>query len=205
VPYKDPEKRRAYCVEYNASHREEHRAYAVARYAANREREHDRKKAWREDNPEKMRAYAKTWRTENLEKARASEKKWRKENPEKERARCVAYRSAHLQEERERRAVWRRSHPVERAIANAKRRAIKLAATVGDPKAISAIYRQARENKKVRCYLCGQFIPVGQRHVDHIVPLAKGGKHTASNLAIACVSCNTSKGAKMPADVGVLL
>lgn len=33
-------------------------------------------------------------------------------------------------------------------------------------------------------------------HVDHIVPLSKGGKHELSNLTISCPSCNTSKGNK---------
>lgn len=30
-------------------------------------------------------------------------------------------------------------------------------------------------------------------HIDHIEPLAKGGKHILSNLALACPSCNLSK------------
>ncbi|MFI8830536.1 HNH endonuclease [Streptomyces afghaniensis] len=37
-------------------------------------------------------------------------------------------------------------------------------------------------------------------HVDHLVPLARGGAHSLSNLVPACQRCNTSKGAKDPYD-----
>jgi len=32
--------------------------------------------------------------------------------------------------------------------------------------------------------------------VDHITPITKGGRHVIENLTRACLSCNTSKGAK---------
>lgn len=37
-------------------------------------------------------------------------------------------------------------------------------------------------------------------HVDHYVPLSKGGKHEAANLVIACRDCNFRKHAKDPLD-----
>ena len=33
---------------------------------------------------------------------------------------------------------------------------------------------------------------------DHVIPLSKGGTHTAENVVPACKSCNSSKGAKLP-------
>ena len=33
-------------------------------------------------------------------------------------------------------------------------------------------------------------------HIDHILPVASGGKTVAENLALACVSCSLRKGAK---------
>lgn len=47
------------------------------------------------------------------------------------------------------------------------------------------------------CYWCGVKC-ARSYHVDHYVPLAKGGKHEASNLVIACPSCNKTKQAKDP-------
>jgi 5-methylcytosine-specific restriction endonuclease McrA len=49
------------------------------------------------------------------------------------------------------------------------------------------------------CYWCG----AGCKRsyvVDHYVPLAKGGTHTAENLRIACRPCNARKSAKDPLD-----
>ncbi|MEO1503139.1 MAG: HNH endonuclease [Pseudomonadota bacterium] len=34
-------------------------------------------------------------------------------------------------------------------------------------------------------------------HVDHIVPVSRGGTHDLSNLTVACPACNLSKGDKL--------
>jgi 5-methylcytosine-specific restriction endonuclease McrA len=46
-----------------------------------------------------------------------------------------------------------------------------------------------------RCAYCGQKKPLTQ---DHVVPIAMGGEHTASNVVPACGPCNSSKGARLP-------
>ena len=49
-----------------------------------------------------------------------------------------------------------------------------------------------------RCEYCG-LSQAGQEatfHIDHIIPLASGGKTTADNLALACVSCSLRKSAR---------
>ena len=109
-------------------------------------------------------------------------------------ARQVLYRAKNIEKVRK---GWREK--------DARRRAIQKEATIGDPAAIARVYDRAADGKRVRCYLCGKLIPLGKRHVDHVVPLAKGGLHTANNLAIACAACNLSKRAKMPDEVGLLL
>ena len=47
-----------------------------------------------------------------------------------------------------------------------------------------------------RCAMC--FGPYGRYHIDHIVPLARGGSNWPSNLQLLCKPCNLSKGAKDP-------
>ncbi len=48
------------------------------------------------------------------------------------------------------------------------------------------------------CQLCGKYMPdeVGLQ-VDHIIPVAKGGKTVASNLRVLCSKCNGSKSDKV--------
>lgn len=44
-----------------------------------------------------------------------------------------------------------------------------------------------------KCVYCGS---TEDLTLDHIIPLSRGGNNDASNLATACRSCNSSKGAK---------
>lgn len=45
------------------------------------------------------------------------------------------------------------------------------------------------------CTYCGQKPPAVVLEVDHIVPVAKGGKNGMDNLITACFDCNRGKGA----------
>lgn len=102
-------------------------------------------------------------------------------------------------------AAYRKTHKPDVAAWSAARRALILGATIGNLAQIKEIYQRAKEAPKIRCYLCGELIPIGHRHVDHIIPVSKGGKHQASNLAVACDKCNQSKKDKLPGEVGVLI
>ena len=52
------------------------------------------------------------------------------------------------------------------------------------------------------CLFCGD--PLGDEvpHIDHWVPISRGGSNDPDNLALLHQSCNGRKGAKMPADLG---
>lgn len=46
------------------------------------------------------------------------------------------------------------------------------------------------------CFYCEQFVSFNKRTMDHKIPLIRGGVHSASNLVMACLSCNSSKSFK---------
>lgn len=49
-----------------------------------------------------------------------------------------------------------------------------------------------------RCTICGSSANEGARlHVDHIIPIAKGGKTEPSNLRVLCERCNIGKSDKI--------
>ena len=94
----------------------------------------------------------------------------------------------------ERSRAWKKANPDRVDFSNRTRRARKNGAegthTTAD---VQAQY----ERQKGRCFWCGE--KVGDTyHVDHIVPLARGGSNWPENLVIACPHCNTSRGTKLP-------
>lgn len=49
-----------------------------------------------------------------------------------------------------------------------------------------------------RCKICGATEEDGIKlHVDHIIPVSKGGKTEMDNLRTLCNICNSGKGAKI--------
>lgn len=49
-----------------------------------------------------------------------------------------------------------------------------------------------------KCAICSKSITMrGERHLDHIQPLSKGGGHTIKNVQWTCVNCNVKKSNKI--------
>lgn len=48
-------------------------------------------------------------------------------------------------------------------------------------------------NKSIICPVCGSALSTN-RHLDHIIPLCRGGGHVRSNLRFLCGRCNTRLG-----------
>lgn len=48
-----------------------------------------------------------------------------------------------------------------------------------------------------RCAYCRSSLRT-EYHVDHIIPLARGGEHSRANIQATCPKCNLQKGAKDP-------
>lgn len=119
-------------------------------------------------------------------------------------AQAKAWRAAHSKEARVAAEAWRKAHPERwreiRRANHAIRRARLRGAAIGDAKDLHAAYNFIHAALRLRCYWCGKVVPVEDRHVDHIVPLAQGGAHAAWNLCCACAGCNLRKRAALPAE-----
>lgn len=57
-----------------------------------------------------------------------------------------------------------------------------------------------RKCAKGRCYYCGAPTPPNELTMDHIVPLARGGKSTKGNIVAACKDCNNRKKQLLPME-----
>lgn len=94
-------------------------------------------------------------------------------------------------------AEWVKQNPEKRRVISlsykARRRALEDGGiSTGD------LAKWIKAQKKV-CYWCSK--RCGRRfHVDHYIPLSKGGKHEECNLVISCPTCNLTKNARDPYD-----
>lgn len=50
------------------------------------------------------------------------------------------------------------------------------------------------------CHYCGQKISPKELTMDHIVPLARGGRSTKGNLVATCKECNNKKKTLLPLE-----
>ena len=54
------------------------------------------------------------------------------------------------------------------------------------------------------CQYCGRKAPDVVLHVDHIKPVAQGGKNSLMNLVTSCLDCNLGKGARTLSDQSIV-
>jgi 5-methylcytosine-specific restriction endonuclease McrA len=57
-----------------------------------------------------------------------------------------------------------------------------------------------RRVQKGLCAYCGKSVPPRQLTMDHVVPVARGGRSVRGNVAPACKECNNRKKLMTPAE-----
>ena len=144
--------------------------------------------------------YNRAYYANHREEVNARISEYRAAHGEETAAYLRAYRAAHIQERTAYMRSWRLAHP-EHAAAKARAAThIQRARKRGNGGSHTADDVQAQyDRQKGRCFYCAA--PVGGTyHVDHVVPLCKGGSNGPENLVIACPGCNQAKHAKHPMD-----
>lgn len=182
---------REYKRQWEIENRERLREHKRNYDEANREKVRDRQRRYRADNSESIREQKRQYRAERREKERANRRRWREQNPEK------------MKEARRR---WRIANPDMCRAHTHRRRALVLGNggtyTTNDLAAIRAA--QTDKRGRLICWLCGTPI-TDKPHLDHFIPLDKGGSNHAGNLHYTHANCNLLKGAKHPIETGRLL
>jgi 5-methylcytosine-specific restriction endonuclease McrA len=150
----------------------------------------DRMRRWRKRNPERARRQGAKDRLRLKERDPDYHRRWYQENAEKERKRSREImrkdRRDHPERERKRKRRYRAKH---RAAIQMREREKTYARRALQPYSAD-LARLMSELMTQPCSYCGAEANIT---IDHIVPLSRGGKHEAANLAPACFSCNSSK------------
>lgn len=51
------------------------------------------------------------------------------------------------------------------------------------------------------CHFCGEKFPPEELTMDHLLPVARGGKSTRGNVVVCCKECNNEKKYLTPAEM----
>jgi len=143
-------------------------------------------------NKDACRERLKKWRSENPEKVAAQYARQRKNNEQGYFERQRRYRERHkhqLFEKGRRYRAENKRYFLEKA---AQRR--KLKKDTSDGTVTNAYLTSLLASQDYRCVYCKCDLNDSGKHLDHIVPLSRGGLHTASNVQWTCPTCNLSKG-----------
>lgn len=118
---------------------------------------------------------------------------YRNADLEKNHQQQKALREKHHEYQINRLLKYRQSYP-EKYLAYNRNRAARKKAVAGKhtPQQIQEQYE--RQGKK--CYYCHKKLI--KFHVDHVVPISRGGSNDPDNLVITCAFCNQSKHDRLP-------
>ena len=155
------------------------REYNAAYYAARRDKIRADQAAARAANRENELARHAEYRAQNKEKIRASSADYYQRN----KGECAA-----------RARAWWAANPEAKRRASAARRS--RGGTIG--KLSRGIVQKLQVLQRHKCASCAQCIRTRPFELDHIVPLALGGRNEDHNIQLLCKTCNRRKHAKEP-------
>lgn len=140
----------------------------------------DKKAAYRAANPERIRAANQKHYAANAERMRADKRAYNVTNADRRAAYMHRYRADNPTAHRD----WARANP-DKVAAQRHRRRARIAKNGFETYSLTDVY----EESDYRCAYCSGPI----EHLDHIIPVAKGGADTRTNVIGACALCNQTK------------
>lgn len=153
----------------------------------NREKVNQAKRKYAEENKEQKSESDKKYRIANQNKIALRNKNWRIDNSEYLREKALAWRTNNKEHKAITDKAWAQNNKENVRNISLRRRA-RLAS--------NGIFKVTKKDivdlLNQGCLYCGG----PAQHVDHIIPVSRGGIHSIGNLTGACASCNLSKGSK---------
>jgi 5-methylcytosine-specific restriction endonuclease McrA len=146
-----------------------------------------------EEQKQKAREYARQWRKDNPDKCREYHQAYAKKYVDKERQRHKAKakreRELHPNRMRERERKYRESHPNYN-----KNKTHQYRTKMKNSGVFLILPKELKKLNNQPCVNCGT---KERLTIDHIIPIARGGRHSIGNLQSLCLFCNSSKNSKL--------
>ncbi len=170
-----------WCKDCHKIHRRQH-------YKKNKDRASQQAREWREKYPERHKANRKRYYVEHREEEKAAQIAVyveAKKDP------GFAQRCCDQVKE------WRRKHP-----ETAKAIALRSRAKRRGAEVVERVYRKkVHRRDHGHCHLCDKPVVFKEMHLDHVVPLSRGGEHSYANVKAAHATCNLVKGSKLLSEL----
>lgn len=152
-------------------------------------RKYDREQYW--ENPEKHREQRRKSNKVNSEKIKIAAKEHYEKNKEEIAKKNKVY---HLKNKEHRNETSRQRYKLksEEYKHRARERKQKIK-EVADGSVTIEFEREMYALQNGRCGYCGCDLEESGKHLDHILPISRGGLHTANNVHWVCPTCNLDK------------
>lgn len=184
------------CIKWNAENTNRVKAYRDAYYIATVERRKEVAREWQAKNPERKRDNGRKWDAANQEQKNDNLRRWRTNNPDKVRAINQRSYANNTESHKVCYKKWRIKNPDKITALSQKRRS-----RLADGDGVTADIIATLKKLQRFCVDCKRkFGPELKATLDHIMPLAKGGRHERANVELRCKSCNSRKHDKDPIE-----
>lgn len=167
-----------------------------------------RTKVWKKANPDKVRQHARDWAIRNPEKNREKSRIWARKNLNRSRKKARDWSIANPERVKKNYKKWKKSNPDRLKLIQARYEA-------KNPEAARERVRKRRALKKSSlgwlppfpegilfgqqaglCLYCNADLEQSGWHMEHKIPLSRGGEHDWENVCLSCPSCNLTKNTK---------
>ena len=169
-------------------------------YKRNRDARLRQKAKWRSENRDRLAEYSRGWREKNREQHRSYNREYREKNPKRVLKAQREWREANKEKVDKYRKDWIENNPESYKESRARRRH-RRRALVRESFVEDVDTKKLLDSFDMKCGICGGEIDEDKKnphplalHIDHIVPLSKGGEHSYANCQPAHASCNVQKG-----------
>ncbi len=185
-------KARAYTAEWRKRNPGRAKAKVEEWHAANRERRLEYLHRYFEENREAYRLARREQYWANADEAKRKASEWRRANPDKARQNNRSWREKNITRVKGNVRKWHENNPESVKASHHARRARKTGGRFTKADILDLLESQLR-----KCANCRVDLAPGY-HIDHIMPLFRGGLNVAGNLQLLCSKCNLRKGSKDP-------
>ncbi len=171
-PYSDFSLNKSHYDGFSSECRDCVNAYNRAYYIKNQSKVKETVRKYRLENPEIIRKRKADYHKRNKDKIIMKVSEWQKNNPERVKLQRKLFGKRHRQE-MNMRAAQRRARIRNNGVFFVTKKEIK------------KLYASP-------CFYCG----ADAEHIDHLIPISRGGRHSIGNLLPACANCNHAKSNK---------